>query len=219
MSLPRIIAICGRRRSGKDTVADVLVHEFGYRKLRISDPLKAAMAALFGWDPGMLEDHRKDGVDPRWGISPRQAMQFFGTEVMQQHLRALLPDMGRCFFVQRLLAEMDAAPPHTHWVIPDLRFSHEEAALRARGAEIWKVCRAPTATVPVSPTDEHVSEREWMRIQMDRVVLNHEDMGRLAQQVRRMMPPLPLTPGSCGTEPLPASHGDPSSVPPSASRA
>lgn len=185
--MPRIIAICGRRRSGKDTVADVLVHEFGYRKLRLADPLKVAMSALFGWDPGMLEDHRKDGVDPRWGISPRQAMQFFGTEVMQMQLGALLPDMGRCFFVHRLLAEMDAAPRHTRWVIPDLRFYHEEVALRAQGAEIWKVCRAPTSSPPLTSADEHVSEKEWMRIQMDRVVLNHGDTARLAEQVRRMM--------------------------------
>jgi len=82
-----IIGICGLIGSGKDTVADYLVNEHGYRRESFANPLKDAVAAVFGWDREMLEGRSKESrqwreqTDAWWSerlgmnITPRWVMQ------------------------------------------------------------------------------------------------------------------------------------------------
>jgi hypothetical protein len=100
-----IIAICGAKRSGKDVLSKYLVHKYKYRKLYFAEPLKKAVKELFnfsdiqvGIDEGENAGCEKDTVDDRWGVSPRQALQFFGTEVLQYKIQELLPTINRYFF-------------------------------------------------------------------------------------------------------------------------
>jgi len=57
-----LIGLIGRKRAGKDTVADVLVAEYGYTKVAFADPLKRAALAL---DPivHVEAQHVPDGVE------------------------------------------------------------------------------------------------------------------------------------------------------------
>lgn len=63
-----IIGITGKAGSGKDTVADLLVHEHGFVKVAMADPLKRICMDLFGfsyqqlWGPSKL----RDAPDPRF---------------------------------------------------------------------------------------------------------------------------------------------------------
>lgn len=50
-----IVGICGLIGSGKGTVADMLVGEFGFTKISFADSLKDAVAAVFGWPRNLLE--------------------------------------------------------------------------------------------------------------------------------------------------------------------
>ena len=50
----KIIGICGFIGSGKGTVADTLVNEYGYTKLSFADTLKDGVAAVFNWDRKLL---------------------------------------------------------------------------------------------------------------------------------------------------------------------
>ena len=40
---PKIIAICGVMRSGKDTIANHLVENYGYENVKIADTLKRVL--------------------------------------------------------------------------------------------------------------------------------------------------------------------------------
>jgi hypothetical protein len=52
----RVVGIVGYAGHGKDTLADVLVTEFGYHKLAFADPLRAFCADLFGLTPMQMTD-------------------------------------------------------------------------------------------------------------------------------------------------------------------
>jgi hypothetical protein len=97
-----IIALCGVRGAGKDAIADVLCREAGFVNLKFAAPLKQALRDLFGLDEAHVDGHLKDVVHPRWGVSPRLLMQWFGTDVMQHGLARVAPAVGRAFWADKL---------------------------------------------------------------------------------------------------------------------
>ena len=74
----KLIGICGKARSGKDTAADYIVEECGFNKYSMADPIRSMLDSI-GVDPSF---NKEDPVD-RFGKSPRQMMQTLGTEWMR----------------------------------------------------------------------------------------------------------------------------------------
>lgn len=120
----RIIGITGKAGSGKDTVADWLVRNQGYIKLSWAEPLKAALAAMGFPEPINRSDKEKqiEGFDFSW----RQAAQTLGTEWG----RALDPNIWVKIATQRMRRAGDK------YVIADVRFENEAAAIRAAGGKM-----------------------------------------------------------------------------------
>lgn len=169
---PRIIAICGLKRSGKDTIADYLCQHYGYEKIKIATPLKNGLKAMFGFTDAQIEGDDKDVVDPRWGIEPRKVMQYIGTEVMQYQIQALMPDMGRNFWIRSLVEQyIKNAPRDKRYVIPDLRFRHEYDMLQQYGVEFWRVERTSERTQSATSCP-HASEQEYLNIPVSKVYCN-----------------------------------------------
>lgn len=172
-----IIAICGPKRSGKDTIADHLISKYNYEKIKIADPLKSVTKELFGFTEDQIgETDAKDIIDERWGITPRKALQFFGTEVMQYKIQELLPDIGRKFWINRLVAGLPMKD--SKYVISDLRFLHEYEELYKKTKDnlcIIKVFR-PDKT---DEKDTHVSELEYKEIKEDILLINDGNIGDL----------------------------------------
>jgi hypothetical protein len=127
-----IIALHGTKRTGKSTSAAILKHKHGFREYALAEPMKAALKEAFGWLDEHMDGCLKDAVDARWGISPRQALQAFGTEFAQYMLEANYPGFrkttGRTLWVRRFLE--DVYDPRHDWVVPDVRFPHEIEYLR-----------------------------------------------------------------------------------------
>jgi hypothetical protein len=184
----RIVALAGRRRAGKDTVAAQLAAEHGFAVLKFAAPLKAALRELFGFSDAQLEEGElKEKVDERWGRSPREVMQWFGTAVLQDALPDLLPGIGRRFLVTRLLAEMDqlveSGVPGV--VIADVRFPHEVEAVRAFGGRVLRVTRTSGQGGQCEAgVDAHVSEAGVDALVCDREIVNDGSLEELAAAVR-----------------------------------
>jgi hypothetical protein len=175
---PKIIAICGLKRSGKDTIADTLCQRYGYEKVKIATPLKEALKTMFQFTDAQVEGNEKDAIDPRWGVEPRRLMQFIGTEVMQFHLQEVLPNVGRKFWIQRLVEE-HISPNNKIIVIPDLRFQHEYELLSEYNTMFWRVERFDQE----ANADTHSSEREYLDIPVQHIFKNNSSKECLEQSV------------------------------------
>lgn len=181
---PKIIAICGLKRSGKDTIADYLCSNYGYTKIKIANPLKQGLKVMFGFTDEQLESDKKDEIDPRWEIQPRKIMQFIGTEVMQYQLQQIIPGIGRKVWIRSLIEEYitNSQNPNELFVIPDLRFLHEYEELSKLNAIFWRVDRVTELSKLNHACDLHISEKEYLQIPVSHIY-NNETKHDLFNQI------------------------------------
>lgn len=192
-----IIGITGKKGSGKDTLADVICSERKYlatEKISLAFDLKRVAQSL--WDLDFLQCHdpvRKEEIDPRWGLSPREIMQRFGTEVA----RSIHPDT----WVRRTIATMvehySFRDPFAHvrpdvFLIPDVRFLNEVAALRefaensrSEGKKVTTVIVRIERPSLIS-TDPHISEQEMDNIEPEFTIINDGSRGELHAKARQL---------------------------------
>ena len=193
--MPKIIAICGAKRSGKDVLAEHLVNKYNYERVAFANPLKVAVKNLFNFDDdqvGIGKDEgtdRKDIVDERWGITPRAALQFFGTEIMQEKIQELLPNMKRNFFANTLknyIENAENSGNDKRYVISDLRFIHEHEMLlnmpniSINDIMIIRVIRPSENRA--KEQEPHISELEYVDIPYDIIMINN---GTIDDYIRR----------------------------------
>jgi hypothetical protein len=158
-----IIAFLGIKRSGKDTAGDLLVNEYGFKRSSFAKPLKDGIANIFDFSEEQINGELKEVIDDRWGVSPREVLQIFGTDIMQYTLPQLLPalnDVGRKFWVKRFMLWYNKEGYDKNIVITDVRFQHEVDTIIELGGIIIKIER-PTLD---NEGDTHVSEMELQKI-------------------------------------------------------
>lgn len=159
-TLPRIIAICGAKRSGKDVLADYLVRKHGYVHAKFATPLKNVVSQLFEIALDDLESDRKDVVHAFWKTTPRRLMQFIGTDMMQFSIQECIPHVGRSFWAEKLFRDLGNAG---RVVISDLRFSHEVDAIKRYSGGDYRIIRVVRGDSNL--VDTHLSETELMEIE------------------------------------------------------
>ena len=181
--MPKIIAICGAKRSGKDVLAYHLVKNYNYNKVSFATPLKLAVKNLFNFDDeqvGIGEDNgndKKDIIDENWGITPRAALQFIGTEIMQDKIQELLPNIKKNFFANTLKNYINNTAIEQKIVISDLRFLHEyemllsDLNIKVEDILIIRVIRP--SNISTDCTEPHISEQEYMKIPYDIILINN----------------------------------------------
>lgn len=178
-----VVALTGRKRSGKDEAAKAFV-ERGFTKYAFADPIRKAVADFFLWDESYFNTEKKEQIDPRWGLSPRHVMQNIGTEWGQFHLMGTFEQFrettGRRLWANRF-KYLCLNSPDTNWVVSDMRFLHEAEAIRELGGSIVKV---------VDPSSEgkdtHASETEIDAIEHDYKIVNGatlEDLHKMADMI------------------------------------
>ena len=178
--MPRIIALCGVKRSGKDTAASYIASIFGYQHVKFAGRLKDCCKLLFNLTDEQLEGRLKEVVDPRWQQTPRRIMQFFGTELMQVEIQRLIPGLGTSFWARQLL---DAHRDHCI-VISDMRFVHEadEVMQQDPNALIIRVEREE------APRDDpHPSEANVCQVPCHAVVVNNGSVHDLHNKIKELI--------------------------------
>ena len=162
--IPKIIAVCGMKQSGKDTVVNYIIDQskYKYNHRKIAWPLKKMISDLFGFSLDDMEN-KKEVPSSIYNESPRKLMDFFGTHIFQHELQKIIPDIGRSFWIKKLLCEN----VNKNIIISDLRFLHEEAELKKHNSLIIKVFRNDT-------TDDGLdSELEHCNIKPDVEIYNN----------------------------------------------
>ena len=176
-----IIGITGRKRNGKDEIANHLVNNHGFERYGFADPMKEGVKTMFDFNDEQLYGSLKEVVDERWGVTPRDVMQVFGTELCQYDLPKYLPALakiGRGIWVHRF-GIWYKNNSEKNIILSDCRFLHESVPVRAMGGEIWKVER-PGYT---SSIDSHASENELDLIVYDHLVKNDSTLNDLYSKV------------------------------------
>ena len=125
----KLIGVHGKARSGKDTVARILVDEHGFVRTAFADPLKAASAVLFGWPVDLaFSDEIKGYKSPLWDITGRTAFQRLGD--------AMKIGFGTDFWIKRWACEYARLKDKHSIVVADVRTNAEADMIRRLGGVI-----------------------------------------------------------------------------------
>lgn len=177
-----LIGLMGRKGSGKDAV-----HKATYRcydRVAFAAPLKYAAGWLFDFSGDQLEDPvLKETVDPRWGFTPRRALQVLGTEVCRGHLASEL-GLRESIFVTLARRDVQRLKPHEFspgTMVTDVRFEDEAKMVLDEGGFLVLVTRP---SLPSIPAGEHVSETLEMEPHLE--IINDGTLEQLKLAVAEM---------------------------------
>lgn len=210
-----VVSLCGFIGSGKDTVADYLVENYGFRRESFAGALKDIVAIVFGWDREMLEGKnptaraQRDQVDKWWAaklnmpmLTPRWVLQQWGTEVCR---RGFHTDIWVASMEHRMLKDGGNV------IVTDCRFPNEVAAMQNMHADIIRVRRGPEPAwfnIGVAASDNtnphhlqalaqitelgiHISEWAWLSTKFDLIIDNTGSLSEFQNQVKTLVSVLP----------------------------
>jgi hypothetical protein len=141
-----VVGISGKKRSGKDTMADVFVEQ-GFERHAFAEPIKGAAKMIFNLTDEQVDGDRKEEPDPYWDRTPREIMQHFGTDAFRE-------TYGEEVWVDSLIQRLRLRLP-SHAVVKDVRFPNEVTGLQERaGAQVIRI----DASERLDHDDSHASE-------------------------------------------------------------
>jgi hypothetical protein len=197
---PLIIGLTGPAGSGKDSVADAIVHLTNAGRMAFADALRAEVCAAFGvpvhyltareckelpigalaldrcMDPRFVERIIEvlSGADLQAPRSPRQIMQWWGTD----YRRASSIDYWTSRVITRARQRIARAQRRC-FVITDVRFADEAQAVRELGGVIWRVVRPGYGVA----WGEHVSETTGAEFSPELTICNDGTLSKLQHSV------------------------------------
>lgn len=193
-----IIGIIGKKGVGKDTLCDYLVNRYNLEKYSFADPLKRTLIEMFCLKKEQVyEQELKEVIDPRWGISPREMMQIFGTNIIQNNINNFFPNLKtepRLFWVEHFInsyKERMITDPNLKIIISDVRFLHEAKAVKEIGGKLIRIIRSTSddSNLNSDPDQirfqQHSSETELDDLEegwIDDIIDNNTNLEELYQK-------------------------------------
>jgi hypothetical protein len=171
------IGLVGYSQSGKDTVADILVKNYGYTRVAFADKIREFLY----------------GLNPMVACSPTGYLQdlvnLVGWDAAKQEpqVRRLLQDLGNSarktidenVWVTLALGNIDV---NQRVVITDVRFENEAMMIKLMGGQLWRVKR-----VGVGPVNDHVSESELEGYKVNQIFVNNGTIEDLEALIKTRM--------------------------------
>jgi hypothetical protein len=171
------IGLVGYSQSGKDTVADILVKNYGYTRVAFADKIREFLY----------------GLNPMVTCSPTGYLQdlvnLVGWDAAKQEpqVRRLLQDLGNSarktidenVWVTLALGNIDV---NQRVVITDVRFENEAMMIKLMGGQLWRVKR-----VGVGPVNDHVSESELEGYKVNQIFVNNGTIEDLEALIKTRM--------------------------------
>jgi hypothetical protein len=171
-----IIGLSGYARSGKDTVAELLVLNYGFKRLAFADGIRDALVAL---NPILFDGHRLNEVVHMYGweiakakSEVRRLLQVMGTEVGRKLI-------NEDVWVSLLFNKVNT---DERIIIPDVRFPNEARMIEEKGGEVWRINRHNHSAV-----NDHISEHAMDNHMFKRVVYNDGTLDDLAEEIFMLM--------------------------------
>ena len=173
-----IIGLTGYAQSGKDSVANILVSNYGYTRVAFADPIREL---LYQMNPAV-----KDG-----GYRVQSTVDAYGWDVAKTafpEVRNMLQNLGvgarktfgDMFWVQQALRliQFDG-----NYVITDVRYPNEAKAIREYdNAQIWRIKRSG-----IIPVNAHASETAMDGENVDQIFVNNGTLDDLKILIQTRM--------------------------------
>jgi hypothetical protein len=189
-----IIGLCGAQGSGKDTVANILISEYGFVKLTFASTLKDVVAILFSWPrellEGLTEESRlwREIVDDFWSeklsipsFTPRKALQMIGTDLFRIHFNN---DIW-ISIVENKIGAMLKNNPNMNIVISDCRFTNEFSLIKQfSDSYIIMILREKNNSINKL---YHSSETEWVNYNFDTILQNDNLIDDLKTNLKSLL--------------------------------
>lgn len=159
----KLIGLVGAAQAGKNTFAEEF-HYHSFIEYSFADPLKKACSAMFEIPlHNFLDTKMKEETDSYWKVTPREILQFVGTDLVRANMEKLLPKVGNDFLVDVMkyklyLAQLEenSTGNEARIIVTDCRFTNEVDFILQLGGHICYLTRPEkdgTVGIP-----EHTSE-------------------------------------------------------------
>lgn len=183
-----IIGICGNIGSGKTISAEYLKKNHKFLEYAFADPLKK-IASVLGFEEKQLYGTQEDKLqkNKHWGISAREFMQQFGTDICRDTIPKIIPnmDMGDSGSIWVKLFEiymenLKKTNKLTCIVVSDVRFHNESESIKRHGGIIIKINRPNKKN---GYEFKHTSEMSIDKIEYDVCITNDGSIDELHKKL------------------------------------
>lgn len=177
----QLIALCGEKGAGKDTVAGVVFPD--YLRFAFADRLKEEILGC--WGDLLLPDGRclVEAVNESgWEELKRNPVTRFCIRKALQDFGTLRRNENENYWVDALLRKL---PLGTPVIVTDARLPNEILAVRERSGLLIRVSRSVDEIL--DGTEKHVTEQAWKTFTPDFVIHNNgslEDLARSVDELR-----------------------------------
>ena len=167
-----IIGLTGYAQSGKDSVAKILVEEYGFTRVAFADKIREL---LYEMNPNFRDTLLQQAVNAHgWDEvksdpTVRRMMQNLGVGARKL--------FGENFWVHQAMNSMANAHPNV--VVTDVRFINEADTLKTNGGQLWRVKRPGVEAI-----NSHISEKDMDGYKVDQILNNGGTLNELETLVR-----------------------------------
>lgn len=173
-----IIGLSGVAQSGKDTLANILVEEHGYRRIAFADKIRECLYTLnplVDWitEPRYLQKY-VDSIgweEAKKHPEIRRLLQIFGTEVGRNIIDSNL-------WIDMALGNLE---PSDKVIITDVRYPDEAKEIRWMFGQIWRINRPGVEAI-----NSHASETAMNDWKFDRVIDNDGSIDDLRAKAKEI---------------------------------
>lgn len=200
--MTELIGLAGAKRSGKNTVAEMIAERHDVKQVAFATKLKVAAMRALGcsdheeelvgladdckenWKFNVIVKHPEAGdAIAAFGFDGRNYLQWFGSECGRQ-------TFGDTFWIDQVLPNPLAQdgwpaamlsfmyPECSGLVVTDVRFPNEAERIKSLGGQVWEVQRPGLGS-----GDAHASETPLPRELVDRVINNDGSLDDLRKKV------------------------------------
>lgn len=155
-----LIGFSGKKGSGKSYFADYLVNHKLFIKLSFASPLKEITKILFNLsDEDVKDPIKKELINPKFNASPRELMQWLGTDIMREEFNKKFNYSGSIWIDSVKDKVKTLLDNNKDVVIDDVRFQNEVDMIHSLGGIVINLHNDLDNTLTNS-TSTHSSENQ-----------------------------------------------------------
>ena len=155
-----LIGFSGKKGSGKSYFANYLVNNKLFIKLSFASPLKEITKILFNLsDEDVKDPIKKELINPKFNASPRELMQWLGTDIMREEFNKKFNYSGSIWIDSVKDKIKTLLDNNKDVVIDDVRFQNEVDMIHSLGGIVINLHNDLYNTLTNS-TSTHSSENQ-----------------------------------------------------------